>query len=236
MLGKSRKNIHVGINYILAPISNFDKANSLLFQSQLEEFKIEISNVSYSPNQISLFRQNQGSSFEIKLLNVAPQVIQLVILLSQPESSIELVEEEVERIIQAFTSVWPTNGKQLVGCDATIRTLFDSTSNHAFQDLWEKRLNHKKDELSILGRPIQGGGIRFVLPPNTKDSDDPIIEVKIESFLSDPSKICVESQFIWKIPCVLKTHISAIDKINSVETYISENIIPYIAGEYNDNR
>jgi hypothetical protein len=72
-------------------------------QSQLEEFKIEISNVSYSPNQISLFRQNQGSSFEIKLLNVAPQVIQLVILLSQPESSIELVEEEVERIIQAFT-------------------------------------------------------------------------------------------------------------------------------------
>jgi hypothetical protein len=123
MLGKSRKNIHVGINYILAPISNFDKANSLLFQSQLEEFKIEISNVSYSPNQISLFRQNQGSSFEIKLLNVAPQVIQLVILLSQPESSIELVEEEVERIIQAFTSIWPTNGKQLVGCDATIRTL-----------------------------------------------------------------------------------------------------------------
>ena len=112
-----------------------------------------------------MFRQNQSSSLEIKLLNVGPQVVQLVILLSHPEYSIELVEEEVDRIVGIFNNIWPTSGKQLIGCDATIRTLFDSTSKHAFQEIWETRLNQKKEELGILGRPIQGGGIRFVLPP-----------------------------------------------------------------------
>jgi hypothetical protein len=229
MLGKSRKNIHVGINYILAPIPSIDRSSALKFQSQLEGDKIDITNVSYLSNQISMIRQNPGSSLEIKLLNVGPQVVQLVILLSQPEYSIELIEEEVDRIVTIFNNVWPTNGKQLIACDTTIRTLFDSTSNHAFQEIWENRLNQKKEELSILGRPIQGGGLRFVLPPSDpRDPNDYIIEIKIESFLPDPRKIYVESQFIWKIPSVLKTHISGSDKIELVEKFINDNIIQYI--------
>lgn len=226
---KTKRIIHVGINFIIAPLPSFDKPSALRFQAQLESEKIETTNVTYSPNQISIFRQTPTSSLEIRLLNVGPQVSQFLILFSNPDYSMEVIEEETDRILRVFNYVWPTANKQLISSDSTIRTLYDSTSHHAFLELWENRLNQRKEDLGILGKPIQGGGIRLVLPElNPNDPNEPMIEIKIESFLPDSKKIYVEAQFIWKIPSLLSSNITGIEKIQSVDKYINEKIVNFI--------
>ncbi|PKA09993.1 hypothetical protein [Leptospira harrisiae] len=226
---RTKRNIHVGINFIVAPLPSFDKSNVLRFQSQLEIEKIETTNVTYTPNQISIFRQSPNASLEIRLMNVGPQVSQIIILFSNPDYSMEVIEEEIDRILRVFNNVWPTANKQLISSDSTIRTLYDSTSQHAFQELWENRLNQRTEDLSIFGRPIHGGGIRFVLPPlNQTDPNDPLIEIKIESFLPDPRKIYVEAQFVWKNPVLLTSNITGIEKVQTVDKYINETIVNFI--------
>lgn len=229
MQGKSKKNIHIGINFLLAPSPVYDKESSLRFQSQLESEKIEISNVSYVNNQISIVRQTPTNSLDIKLINVAPQVTQFVVLIGQPEYSFEIIEEEIDRIFKVYNNIWPTFGRQLLASDVTIRSLFDSSSSHAFQEIWVNRLKQDPLDLSLLGRPIQGGGLRLVMPPvNQLDPNDFFVDLKIESFFQDPSKIFVEALFNWKIAVTLTENIIASEKLKKVEDFLNKNVVDFI--------
>jgi hypothetical protein len=71
---------------------------------------------------------------------------------------------------------------------------------HAFQYLWEKRLHQADDAIQIFQRAVLGGGIRLVFPPLPEVEDDALFEVKIESFLQDPSKLFVETTAGWNKP------------------------------------
>lgn len=222
---QNRVLLHAGVNFVIAPAAEYNKADSLRFQAQLESQGVETSNVVYAPNQISIIKQSQKSSREIRLVNAGPQVSQLLIILNQPEFSTELVEEEMDRVLALHNNIWPSTGKQLLACDATIRSLYDSSMANAFQEIWEHKLVQPAATLAVFGRQIQGGGLRFVMPPS--DPNDAVVELKLESYLSDPKKIYVDVQFIWKTPIVINNALSASTRIQAVESFISDNVLNF---------
>ncbi len=56
------------------------------------------------------------------------------------------------------------------------------------------------------------------------------IEIKIESFLSDTTKIFVETQFTWPIP-TSGISFQVKERIDSRKAYIRSHVEPFILGE-----
>ena len=223
MIIQGKKIIHTGVNYIFAPLPLFDKAQSLQFQAKLEEQKVEITVANYNVAQINLLRQGT-SPLEIKLMNPGQNLGQLLIIVPEPSYSLELLEEEIERILLAFQEVWPLEGKQILSSDITFRILADSIREHAFQEIWESLLGQKPEKLSVLGKQVQGGGLRLVLNnQEPRQNEEPIVEVRIESFLNDPKKVFMETQFIWKKPESIHQSIDT-SRIHRVEEFLEEKI------------
>jgi hypothetical protein len=107
--------------------------------------------------------------------------------------------------------------------------LYETSAEHAFQELWEMRLRQPPDSLAVLGRPVLGGGLRFVMPPQPDDPEPVQIEVKIESFLRDTKKIFVETQFAWPSPMSPGAPFP-VNRLEQVNKYIEESVISFITG------
>lgn len=137
----------------------------------------------------------------------------------------------MEASLKAFKSVWPSDNRQIIKSDATIRALYETTSEHAFQELWEKRLNQPTQALALFERPIRGGGLRFVLEPSPNEDEPVQIEVKIESYLKDTTKIFVETQFIWIKPTAPGTPINPEKRLLLLNDYIENQVHKFLKGE-----
>jgi len=81
----------------------------------------------------------------------------------------------------------------------------------------------------MLGKPILGGGLRFVMPPIENDQPEPTaIEVKIESFLADPARLYVETQFSWPRPTDNDEFANAPQLLRRVEDYINNTLVKFM--------
>lgn len=225
MIKNSRTLTHVGVNFIIAPGMPFTKADSLRFQSQLETRGIETSNVMYGSNQISIVRQSQKSAREIRLQNPGPQVAQFSILMPMPEYSLEAVEDEIDTISELYNNVWPSKGKQILVCDASIHSTYETDKNSAFEEIWEHKLVQPSSILSVFDRPVKDGGLRFVMPP--QNPLDAVVELRIESLLTDPKKIFVNLQFIWKNPTIAGDSLDSSKRIQEVERFQINNVMRF---------
>ena len=234
MKTQSRVIIHAGINFISAPAPLIGPQSLLLFQQAVMTHGLEFNRVETQKNSISLFRDNP-SPLQITVNSHEAQMGQLLIIAPQPKTPLDLFIKEAEAAIQAYESVpvWQAPNRQIVHADATIRQLYETTSQHAFQELWEKRLGQPTQSLSVFGRPIRGGGLRFVMDPVNEELPAQI-EVKVESFLSDTTKIFVETQFTWPIPATPGTSFNVLERIEKMNSYIEAHVQPFISGEKND--
>ena len=227
MLPDSRQLIHMGINFVVAPTPSITTQTSLRFQQSLLERGIEFANVTFKEREIAIERQ-VPTFLQIRVLATQPpQIGQLVIIAPQPGSDLELFIKEAETIIQAFHATWATK-RQIVASDVALRDLYESSTEHAFQELWERLLGQPKEALSTLGWSIHGGGLRFVVPPNPDDLEPVEIELRIESFMQDTKKIWVETIFKWLQPMPPDTPLDAKSRLNRVDKYIEENVIPFV--------
>jgi hypothetical protein len=153
-----------------------------------------------------------------------PQSGQILIIAPNPQRHLRQFISEVKAILDAFKQAWLWPQRQILRCDVTLRCLYSSTSEHAFQEIWEKRLCRQPDSLTILDRPVHGGGLRFVMPPQLGDPDSAQIELKIESWLRDPKKIFVEVQFLWHQPKPAGTDFAPADRLNRADDYIKRQV------------
>ena len=190
---------------------------------------LEYNRVEVPKNTISLLR-DIPYPLQITVSTNESQVGQLLILTPQPKGSLDLFIKEAEAAVQAYESVWTVQNRQIVHVDATIRQLYETTSQHAFQELWESRLGQTSQALSVFGRPVRGGGLRFVMDPVAEDLPAQI-EVKIESFLLDTTKIFVETQFTWPVPSTPQSPFNVRERIEKMNSYIEANVQPFISGE-----
>jgi len=220
---ESRQTIHAGVNFIFVPSPIINKGRLLDFQQKLDEFDIDISRVEYLDEGIVAIRQPKHP-IQITISSLQQHTGQLLMVFPLPGRPLESVEAESESIVNVFNQVWSEDRRQVLSSDATIRDLYNTSSDHAFKELWEKRLGQTPGSLSLLGAGLAGGGLRFVIPPT---GDDPcIIEVKIESYLRDSSKLFIEAQFKWPGPS--GTTFNPTEKLERVNQYITKKVVEFI--------
>jgi len=229
MKTQSRVIVHAGISFISIPVPLVVSQTFLAFQQAIIANGLEYNRTETPKNTISLLR-DIPYPLQITVSSLDSQVGQLLILTPQPKGSLDLFVQEAEAAIQAYESVWTAPTRQIIHADATIRQLYETTSQHAFQELWESRLGQSSQALSAFGRPIRGGGLRFVMDPVAEDLPAQI-EVKIESFLLDTTKIFVEIQFTWPIPSIPQSPFNVRERIGNMNSYIEANVQPFILGE-----
>jgi hypothetical protein len=236
----SRKTIHIGINLVMTDIPQIDNRLSREFQALLDEAGVEYTNVAVSPegNELSIGGQQPGG-LQIKLVRLNPPVGQLLIITPFPEDTVAEFASKAERVVRAFEELAPSPYRQLVTKDATIRDLYDTAGAHAFQLLWEELLGQQRERLERLNHVVLGGGLRFVMPPMENEPDPVSIELKIESYLNDASKMFIECQASWPKPAQAGEAIDPVGVLMTVENYIKETAIDFIqrgSDESNDNK
>jgi len=154
---------------------------------------------------------------------------QLIVVAPQPARSLETFVQEVEFVAAAFEVSWPAPQRQIIKRDVTLRDLYETTSKHAFQELWEVDLGQTSESLEALGGPVQGGGLRFVMPPHPGRRAQ--VEVKIESYLADSSKIFIETQFAWPEPTSPGVSFDPRERLEEVDRYSTKEVQTFLLGE-----
>ncbi|MBI5291946.1 MAG: hypothetical protein HY872_08735 [Chloroflexi bacterium] len=222
---ESRQTTHAGVNFIITPPPSQDKASFLKFQEVLDELGIAVSHIEYNEQGFVALRQPK-MPLQITVGVVGPHAGQLLIIAPTPGRPLDSVEAEAEDIVKAFGLVWPNEHRQLLASDVTIRDLYETSSEHAFKELWERKLGQSPHGLSKLGPSLAGGGLRFVLPPFSEDRH--VTEVKIESYLSDSSKLFIEVQFKWETPTSPGIDLNPTRRLELVNDYISKQVVEFI--------
>lgn len=230
MKPQSRYIIHIGIDFITIPVPVITQQTYLLFQQAIMSEGLEFPRVENMKGQIVLTRESP-SPLQVTVTTLESQVGQFLVMAPAPKGALELFLQETEAAINAFETVWPAPNRQIIRCDATIRELYETTSQHAFQELWEKRLSQPSQSLATFGRPIRGGGLRFVMDPLPNDPDPIQIEVKIESFLRDTTKIFVETQFVWLMPTQPGAQFDSRQRLSQMNGYAENQINKFLLGE-----
>lgn len=229
MYPESRVTIHMGINFVVSPMPTIDMERNLNFQESLVRQGIDFSKVDFKERQILVIRE-APTPLHVKVAALGPPTGQLLILAPHPQRPLSLFVREAEAVIEAFCSTWPEERRQIISCDATLRDLYEASGEHAFQELWETRLGQSRASLEILGRPVLGGGLRFVMPPQADDPDAVQMEVKIESFLRDTKKVFVETQFTWPTPRPPGAAFNPRDRLQQVDAYVDNQVVSFITG------
>jgi len=230
MYPESRQIIHMGINFIVSSMPVLNDQSKLGFQESLHAYGIDFAQVKYGDSEI-LVRREAPTRLDIKVAaGGGASLGQLLILAPHPGRDLVLFAKEAEATVKAFESTWPAEKRQLISCDATFRDLFETTSEHAFKELWEERLGQSSDVLAVLGRPVLGGGLRFVMPPQPNEPEPVQIEVKIESFLKNTRKIYVETQFKWPQPKAPGEPLNPTSRLKQVDEYIETEILSFMTG------
>ena len=225
----SRQILHMGINFVISPTPAIDMDTHMRFQQSLFDRGIEFSGITFKDREIAVERQ-EPNHLAVKVMATNPPAIgQLLIISPQATSDLGLFAREAVAVVEAFNSTWPSEN-QTIASDVTFRDIFETTADHAFQELWEERLGRSNAELQSLGWSIQAGGLRFVVPPNPEESDPITIEIKIESFLRDPKKIWVQTTFNWVKPMPVEATMDPEKQLRQVDVYIEETVVPFIMG------
>lgn len=226
---ESRMTIHMGVNFVVSPPPTIDMDRNLDFQQSLVGEGIDFAKVGFKEGELSVIRE-VPTFLQVRVAALGPPTGQLLILAPNPQRSLGLFAKEAEAVVRAFDSTWPEKNRQVIRCDATLRDLYEASGEHAFKELWETRLAQSPDSLAVLGRPVLGGGLRFVMPPRAHDPEPVQIEVKIESFLKDTKKIYVETQFTWPAPRPPGAAVDPQNRLKQVDAYVENEVISFITG------
>ncbi len=219
----------MGINFVISPTVVIDRDRSIAFQHALASEGIDFQKVD-SRNGALVVTRERPTPLDIRVATLGPPGGQLLIVAPHPQRALTLFSKEAEAVVAAFESTWPYSQRQVLRCDATLRDLYQSGGDHAFQELWETRLHQSADSLAPLGRPVLGGGLRFVMPSQPDDAEQAQIEVKVESYLTDTHKIFVETQFTWPAPQMPGARFDPTSRLEQVDSYATNQVISFIVG------
>lgn len=227
MIEGSRRIIHLGLNFMFAPVTiPIDTEQQIKFQELLSKKQIGFDQFSRT-DKLLTFVSTKGGSLEVRVGLAGPQVSQLLILSSGQTLPKESFIQSADAVCEVFAEVWK-EPKQVIHCDSCLRSLYQVINHHAFQFLWEQRLKQKGESLNVLKRAVLGGGLRLVIPPTEEKKTQ--IELKIESYLSDSRMLFVEVQFAWKQPVPLEEGLNPRSLIDEIEAFNNDEVTKFIMG------
>ncbi len=229
MKTNSRRLLQLGLNLALTPAIEIDKSHFLKFQGNINDEGLDYQQaLRPSAEEIVILRMTT-SPLQILVKKLADQVNQLMVVGTEPELVSMVYMSEFAAVRNAYAHTWAI-GQQVVGCDITMRCLYETDGEHAFRDLWEGTLRQPADALDVFKRPILGGGLRFVMPPTDSEEQQAAVEVKIESFLRDTGKVFVETQFAWQIMPESLDAFDALARIREVDAFTSNQVVAFMKG------
>jgi len=201
---QSKTSIHFSISYAFAMQWVPDKSKNLDFQRALLENGLDFSQINVTERQFTLFRA-EHSPLRVVIESNGPQVCSLHAVAQNPTCDLDMFTMDADAVCSGFLQTWPAEQYQLVRRAAKIHHLY-SCNTHAFGYLWEKRLGQSPEDFQALGqRPVAGGGLRLVMPPvNLPDSEPNSIEVRIESFMRETTKLFIETAIVWPKPVIIQ--------------------------------
>ena len=224
---ESRASIHFGIDYVMVPGPALDAKKFIEFQANLAKGGVDLP--VNERRDIELHLARKAPHLKVMVKTVGPNVGQLLIISDNPEGVLSMFTREAEQICGAYEKTW---GKpsQFLGRDAAINYLFSCEGyTHSFAYLWEDLLSRPGDQANLLGHPIAGGGLRFVMPPETGKTEEPTVrEVKIESFLSDPAKLLVAIHLTWPRPTNEDMFTKCSELLTRADSYMSKEVSTFL--------
>lgn len=228
MKPNSRTIIHLGINLVITPFPEINQTTSLTFQNAIIAHGLEYQNAINEQNKLILLR-DKPTPLQITVGLNLPNTGQLIIVAPFPNRPVNIFIQEAEAVAEAFLSTW-NYPFHVIGSDTALRELHETSEEHAFQEIWEKRLKQPVDALSAFERPIRAGGLRFILDPNSGDPNPTRIEVKIESFIDNTKKIFIETLFFYLRP-PQGSGFSITQRINETDQYVKNQVYNFFKGE-----
>lgn len=226
MLEHTRQSIHYGVGCVFTPQPVCDAGHALDFQQSLAEEGLSFTSTNTPPGAIVLIRSSPP--LEIRVQQPGPALGSLAAIASGPQiAHLDVFKEEAEGTFEAFARVWE-GSLQVIQREVTLRHLYDVADEHSFRFLWEQRLRRSEAELGAFGRRVLGGGLRFVIPPTAPESDEPNVEVKVESFLTNPKKLFVEVQLKWHRP-VPYSEIDTATLLKDSDDYATNEVVAFIS-------
>jgi hypothetical protein len=226
----SARSIHFGINIITIPGALLSAQTSLKFQQAALAEGLEYQDVKTTPDRVVLVR-TEGSPLELAVIIPNPQILQFLVVAPEPRTPLNTFAAEAQAATAAFSRVWSLDSRQIVGVDAAIRQLYEISAPHAFQELWERRLGQTNESLATFGRPVLGGGLRLVLAPLPDEANPVQIELKIESYLQDSSKLFIETQVRWANPLEQGAVYDPKQYLDEMQHFITTRIHRFMTGE-----
>lgn len=223
----SRQTVHASINYLIVPPPHVDAQTNLKFQQSLTERGIEYDSVSLQGRRLTI-RWADAFPLSIRVDGPGQEAVgTLGIVAPGPAVGVDLFLREAEAVGEAYRLTWGRGG-QILAIDVTLRDLFDSSGAVAFEEIWQRLLGRPNDELAPFGRPVVGGGLRFVMPPHLTSPDPAETQVRIESFLRQQNKLWVETVFKWLRPRALDTGLNPRYLISTANDFVEASVLAFL--------
>jgi len=237
MIEDTRIGLHFGVNFVFSPPVLMDSVHLRQFEGAMAERLIEFDLRQARPQGGMAFRRSEGQ-LEVGVGPVGPgaPIAQLVIRAPQPRRLLEEFVGEATEIVDAFYRVWD-RPIRIVARDCTIRHLYAvHEPAHAFQFLWENRLKQQPGSLEVFGRQVLGGGLRLVMPAMGGSEEGGVhgpegpetIELKIESYLRDSSKLYVDVAFQWPTPQAVEKRMDAKSLLERVHAFAVNEVVRFL--------
>lgn len=229
----SRTSIHFSVGYLLAGQWAAEKPRCLDFQKALLESEMDFGQTTFAGNRFTLIR-NEPSNMQVVLEVPGPQVAGVTVTSAHPQYDLAMFQKEADAVMEAYRRIWPMQQYQVLQCSARMHQLYSCTE-HAFKYIWEDRLGQKPDDFAALGgRPVGGGGLRLVMPPAAIEGQEPSnIEIKVESYFRELSKLFVETVFVWPQPRIIGSGetFDASYRVGLVDTYADNEVWNFVVGK-----
>jgi hypothetical protein len=228
MLEHTRQSIHFGVGGVFTPQPVCDPPHALEFQRELAAHGLAFSTTNVQTAAIVLSRA--APPLEVRVQQPGPMVGSFAVVAQNPQRVLEDFVDEVRTVQAAFGKAWP-GAIQLVQREVSMQYVYDVASGDAFKFLWEERLGRRQSELGMLGRPVLGGGLRFVMPPTETDEENAnATVVQIESLFADRRKLWVNIQRQWMSPRPMdELHPELL--LQEVDQYEKTEIVAFINGD-----
>lgn len=221
----SRRSLHFGVNFVFAPWGGLDGGSARRFEAALADDGLEFGHRFAPGDRFLAARESPPLQVQLLPVDGPPGIGQLVVHAPSPSQPLRHFQDDAATVVAAFERMWP-GPRQVLQKDCTVRYLYSSTADHAFRYLWSERLGQPESDLQVFGRPIMGGGLRFVIPPEPGPPSRPQIEIKVESFLQDTRQIFVDVQFAWSgsLPPVF----DAARTLDEVDRFANDEVVNFI--------
>ena len=230
MLIESQRVIHIGLNYVVAPKRPLTVDEKLQFQKELSLIGLEAENTAKKEGGIGVKALYEGAPVIVETFMNSPNTGQLLILMPENPSSL-LFPQISDAVGDIYLRIFADPKPQVFPArDGCVRKLYACSAEypHAFKYIWEKMLGKTQSDLSALGKPIAGGGLRFVIPPLENHPVE--TQIRIESLLKDPTQLWVEVKMKWLKPEKVETGFQAGALFKQINDFIDEKVAEFMLG------